>query len=143
LPGRLADVVLWSPAGFGVKPVLVLKSGHFAWGPLGEGNASVEAAEPVAFGPHWAAMGSAPAAVGLTFVSQAAIKSGLRKRLGSKRRFVAVSGPRGVRRSSLVANTAVVNIQIDPGDGTVRLGGRLVTSPPADEVPLSSRYLLS
>jgi urease subunit alpha len=143
LPGRLADVVLWSPAGFGVKPVLVLKSGHFAWGPLGEGNASVEAAEPVAFGPHWAAMGSAPAAVGLTFVSQAATESGLRKRLGSKRRFVAVSGTRGVRRSSLVANTAVVNIQIDPGDGTVRLGGRLVTSPPADEVPLSSRYLLS
>jgi urease subunit alpha len=143
LPGRLADVVLWSPAGFGVKPVLVLKAGHFAWGPLGEGNASVEAAEPVVFGPHWAAMGSAPAAVGLTFVSQAAIKSGLRERLGSKRRFVAVSGTRGVRRSSLVANTAVANIQIDPGDGTVRMGGRLVTSPPADEVPLSSRYFLS
>jgi urease subunit alpha len=142
LPGRLADIVLWSPASFGVKPVLVLKSGHFAWGPLGEGNASVEAAEPVVFGPHWAAMGSAPSAVGLTFVSQAALESGLRERLGSKRRFVAVSNTRAVRRTSMLANTAVAPIQIDPGDGAVRLGGRLVTSPPADQVPLSARYLL-
>jgi urease subunit alpha len=142
LPGRVADIVLWSPASFGVKPVLVLKSGHFAWGPLGEGNASVESAEPVMFGPHWAAMGAAPATVGLTFVSRAALESGLRERLGSERRFVAVSGTRGVRRSSLLANTAVTPIRIDPRDGAVRLGERLLASPPVGEVPMSSRYLL-
>jgi urease subunit alpha len=142
LPGRLADVVLWSPASFGVKPALVLKSGHFAWGPLGEGNASVEDAEPVVVGPHWAAMGSAPATVGTTFVSRAALESRLQERLGSRRRFVAVSDTREVRRTSLLANTAVTPIQIDPGDGTVRLDGRLLVSAPTDEVPLSSRYLL-
>ena len=142
LPGRLADVVLWAPASFGVKPALVLKAGHFAWGPLGEGNASVEGAEPSVAGPHWAAMGSAPAAVSTTFVSRAALEAGLRERLGSRRRFVAVCGIREVRRSSLVANTAVAPIEIDPGDGTVRLDGRPLTSPPADEVPMSSRYLL-
>ena len=124
LPGRLADIVLWSPASFGVKPALVLKSGHVAWGPLGEGNASVEDAEPVVVGPHWAATGAAPAAVGTTFVSRAASESGLKKRLGSRRRFVPISGTRQVRRASLLANTAVPGIQIDPGEGTVRLDGR-------------------
>jgi urease subunit alpha len=142
LPGRLADVVLWPPASFGVKPAVVLKSGHLGWGPSGEGNASVEGAEPVVVGPHWAAMGAAPATVGSTFVSLAAHESGLRERLGSRRRFVPVSGTREVRRASLLANTAVTPIQIDPSDGTVRLDGRLLTSPPTNEVPLGSRYLL-
>lgn len=142
LPGRLADIVLWSPASFGVKPFLVLKSGHFAWGPLGEGNASIEGAEPVIVGPHWAAMGEAAATVATTFVSQAALESGIRQRLGSRRRFASVSGTRAVRRASLLANTAVTPIQIDAGDGAVRLDGRLVTSTPTDEVPLSSRYFL-
>jgi hypothetical protein len=123
-----------------VKPALVLKSGHFAWGPLGEGNASVEDAQPIVVGPHWAATGSAPATVGTTFVSRAALDSGLRERLGSRRRFVAVSGTRQVRRTSLLANTAVASIQIDPGDGTVRLDGRVLASSPTDEVPMSSRY---
>lgn len=142
LPGRLADIVLWSPASFGVKPELVLKSGHFAWGPSGEGNASIEGAEPVIAGPHWAAMGMAPAVVGTTFVSRAAHESGLRERLGSKRRFVAVAGTREVRRASLLANTAVAPIQIDPADGSVSLADRPLTSLPVDEVPMSARFLL-
>lgn len=142
LPGRLADIVLWSPASFGVKPELVLKSGHFAWGPSGEGNASIEGAEPVIAGPHWAAMGMAPAVVGTTFVSRAALESGLRERLGSKRRFVAVAGTREVRRASLLANTAVAPIQIDPADGSVSLADRPLTSLPVDEVPMSARFLL-
>ena len=94
-PGRLADIVLWEPARFGVQPALVLKAGHFAWGPLGEGNASVEGAEPVAFAPHWAATGGAPASVATTFVSQAALDAGIRERLGSARRFVAARDTRG------------------------------------------------
>ena len=141
LPGRLADIVLWSPASFGVKPALVLKSGHFAWGPLGEGNASVEGAEPVIVGPHWAAIGTAPAAVATTFVSRAALESGMRERLGSRRRFAPSRDP-AVRRASLLANTAVAPIQIDPRDGVVRLGARVLTSTPTVEVPMSARYLL-
>ena len=142
LPGRLADVVLWSPASFGVKPALVLKSGHFAWGPLGEGNASVEDAEPVRTGPHWGAMGTAPASIGTTFVSKVALESGLRDRLGSHRRFVAISGTREVRRGSLLSNTAITPVEIDPADGTVRLEGRVLACAPSDTVPMSRRYLL-
>ncbi len=142
LPGRMADIVLWSPGGFGVKPELVLKSGHVAWGPSGEGNASIEGAEPVIVGPHWAAMGAAAASVSVTFVSRAALESGLRDRLGSHRRFVAVAGTREVRRSSLVANTAVTPVEIDPVDGSVRLEGRTLACSPASEVPMSARHLL-
>jgi urease subunit alpha len=143
LPGGIADVVLWRPGSFGMKPALVLKAGHFAWGPLGEGNASVDAAEPVRFSRHWAALGTAPSTVATTFVSRAALESGLRERLGSRRRFAAVSGTRNVRRSSLVANTAVAPVEIDPRDGTVRLHGRVVACEPVGEVPLSRRHLLA
>ena len=142
LPGRLADIVLWAPAAFGVKPALVLKSGHFAWGPLGEGNASIEACQPVLVGPHWAGTGAAGTSVGTTFVSQAAYDSGLRERLGSRRRFTAVAQTRAVRRSSLVANTATAAVEIGPTDGTVTLDGRVVACPPTDSVPMSRRYFL-
>ena len=73
-PGRLADVVLWRPASFGVRPELVLKSGYWAWGALGEGNASVELAEPVRYRPHWGALGNAAASLATTFVSRAALR---------------------------------------------------------------------
>ena len=142
LPGRLADVVLWRPASFGVKPALVLKAGHFAWGPLGEGNATVEAAEPVRYSRHWAALGTAPSTVATMFVSRAALESGLRDRLGSRRRFVAVSGTRGVRRSSMIANTAVIPVQIDPDDGTVRSAGRVLTSEPVAQLPMGRIHLI-
>jgi len=141
-PGRLADIVLWEPARFGVQPTLVLKSGHVAWGPLGEGNASVEGAEPVAYAPHWAATGGAPASVATTFVSQASLDAGIRERLGSARRFVAARDTRGVRRDSLIANREAPPVEIDPSDGTVRLDGRVLRCDPVAEVPLNRRYLL-
>jgi urease subunit alpha len=141
-PGRLADVVLWDPARFGVEPALVLKAGHFAWGPLGEGNASVEDTQPVRFGPHWAATGAAPASVATTFVSQAAFDAGIRDRLGSARRFVAAHGTRAISRATLVANREVPAIEVDPADGAVRLDGRPLRCDPVDRVPLGRRYLL-
>ena len=142
LPGRLADVILWRPGSFGVKPTLVLKSGHAAWGPLGEGNATVESVEPVRYAPQWAALGTAPATVAATFVSRAALDNGLRERLGSRRRFTAVSRTRDVHRSSLVANSAVTPVRVDPADGTVRLDDRVLASEPVAELPLGRRYLL-
>ena len=142
-PGHLADIVLWRPAAFGVKPELVLKAGFFAWGALGQGNASVEGTEPVTFGPHWGATGDAAAALSTTFVSGAALEGGIRQRLGSRRRFVAVHGTRSVTRGSLVRNTAVPPIQVDPADGTVTLEGRVLAVDPVSEVPLNRRYLLA
>jgi urease subunit alpha len=142
LPGRLADIVLWSPGAFGVKPALVLKSGHVAWGPLGEGNATIEGCEPVLMGPHWGGTGAAGTSVGTTFVSRAAYEAGLRESLGSGRRFAAVAQTRGVRRASLVANTAAIPVDIAPADGTVTLDGRVVACPPTKSVPMSRRFLL-
>ena len=141
-PGRLADVVLWHPSRFGVKPELVLKGGHFAWGPSGEGNGSVERAEPVRYGAHWGATGDAPSSVGLTFVSQAALDAGFADRLRTRRSVVAVHGTRAVRRDSLVRNVAVPAIEVDASDGTVTLDGRVLACEPVTEVPLSRRYLL-
>jgi urease subunit alpha len=140
-PGRVADVVLWRPAAFGVRPEVVLKAGYWAWGALGEGNASVELAEPVRYRPHWGALGNAAASLGTTFVSRAALEGGLAERLGTRRRVVAVHGTRTVRRDGLHRNTAVANIAVDP-EGTVTLDGRVLASPPATGLPLNRRYLL-
>ena len=142
-PGRLADIVLWRPSAFGVKPELILKAGAFAWGGLGEGNATVERAEPVRYGAHWGALGDAAAALSTTFVSRAALEGGIRERLGSRRRFAPVTGTRSATRGSLVHNTAVLPVEVDPGDGTVTLEGRVLGVEPVWEVPLSRRYLLA
>jgi urease subunit alpha len=141
-PGRLADIVLWEPASFGVKPALVLKAGNTAWGPLGDGNATVEGSQPTRYRRHWGAYGSAAAADALTFVGQPALRSGLAARLGTERRLVAVGGCRGLTRASLARNRATAPIVIDPRDGRVTLGGQALAVDPAREVPLSRRYLL-
>ena len=142
-PGRLADIVLWRPGYFGVRPELILKAGHFAWGPLGEGNAAVEGAEPRRYGAHWGGLGRTPASLSVTFVSQAAIDAGVAARLGGERRLVAVSGTRSVRKDSLIAGRACPPVTVDPADGSVRLDGRMVAADPVAYVPLSRRYLLA
>jgi urease subunit alpha len=142
-PGRMADIVLWRPERFGVRPELVLKAGVFAWGALGQGNASVERAHPVRQGPHWGGSGRAAASIATTFVSRLALDAGIRERLGSHRRFVAVGRTRDLTREALVANRAVPAIEVDPSDGTVELDGRVLEVDPVTEVPLSRRYLLA
>ncbi len=142
-PGRLADIVLWRPGFFGIRPELILKAGHFAWGAFGEGNASVEDSQPRRYGPHWGGLGLAPASLSVTFTSAAALDAGLPDRLGSSRRFAAVSGTRTVRRDHLVAGRACPQIAVKPSDGTVMLGGRVLLARPVTEVPLSRRYLLA
>jgi urease subunit alpha len=142
-PGRLADIVLWRPGYFGVRPELVLKGGHLAWGPLGEGNATVEGAEPRRYRPHWGALGRAPARLSVTFVSRAALDSGIAASLGGERRLVPVSGTRSVRRDQLTAGRANPPVTVDAADGTVRLNGRVLAAAPVTEVPLSRRYLLA
>ena len=141
-PGRLADIVLWEPAYFGVKPALVLKSGLSAWGPLGEGNATVEGAEPTRYGPDWGGTAGAAASLSVTFVSGATADAdppGLRRH---GRRLIAVRGTRGLERSSLVRNRVTADIEVDRRDGSVMLAGRLLAIDPVTEVPLSRRYLL-
>jgi urease subunit alpha len=141
-PGRLADIVLWAPATFGVRPQAVFKGGMPAWGPLGEGNATVRLAQPVRYGPDWGALGAAAAAGSALFVSQAALEAGIAARTGTGRRVLAVRGCRSLTRADLWANRAVVPVEVDPRDGTVTLGGRVLAAEPVQSVPLSRRYLL-
>ncbi|OGO56165.1 MAG: hypothetical protein A2V84_13455 [Chloroflexi bacterium RBG_16_70_13] len=140
--GRIADIVLWKPAWFGAKPEYVLKGGHFAWAPIGEGNATVERAEPTRYARDFAGLQHAAPSVAVTFVSRTADPERLRRRLDSGRAFIAVAGCRGLTRASLARNRATVEIVVDPGDGRVTLDGIEVAAPPAIDVPLSRRYFL-
>jgi urease subunit alpha len=142
-PGRLADLVLWEAASFGVKPVMVLKAGVVAWSAMGEGNASVHGAQPTRYGRDWGATGVAPAAVSATFVSAAALDAGIAEALGTRRRLVAVRDTRSIRRDDLARNRTVPPIEVSPEDGTVTLDGRVLRSDPVADVPLSRRYLLA
>jgi urease subunit alpha len=138
--GRLADVVLWEPGWFAVKPALVLKSGIVAWAPLGEGNASVEGAEPTRYRPDWGGLPGPAASLSATFVSGGVTGSPDLRRHG--RSLIPVRGTRGLTRESLAWNRAVAPIQVDVADGTVSLGGRRLAVDPVGEVPLSRRYFL-
>jgi urease subunit alpha len=140
-PGRLADIVLWKPAWFGAKPELVLKSGYQAWGPLGDGNASVERAEPTRYRPDWgSAPGLAPR-LGVTVAAPSALDA-LRRRSVGGREVVAIGRTRGLTRADLVRNRATAPIEIDPTDGRVTLGGEPLAIDPVDELPLNRRYFL-
>ena len=141
-PGRLADIVLWKPAYFGAKPELVLKGGHPAWSPLGEGNATVEGAEPTRFAADWAGLGHAAPQVSALFVSSSADAAALRLRLDTGREVLAVAGCRGLTRDSLHLNRVTAPIEVDPVDGRVTLRGRPLAAEPLTEVPLSRRYFL-
>jgi urease subunit alpha len=139
--GRLADIVLWKPAWFGVKPELVLKSGFAAWAPLGEGNATVERAEPTRYRPDWGGSGVPATRLGVTFAAASAV-DGLRRRSTDGREVVAIGRTRGLSRADLIWNRATAPIDIDPVDGRVTLAGRSLAVEPVLEVPLSRRYFL-
>jgi urease subunit alpha len=140
-PGRLADIVLWKPAYVGVKPELVLKSGYPAWAPLGEGNATVERAEPTRYRPDWGGAGRVAARLGVTFAAIAATDA-LRRGSTPGREVIPIGRTRGLTRADLALNRATAPIEIDPIDGFVSLAGRHLAVEPVSEVPLSRRYLL-
>jgi urease subunit alpha len=142
-PGHIADMVLWDPASFGVKPLAVMKGGAVAWGPIGQGNASVHGAEPTRYGPDWGATGDASSSLSTTFVSAAALDGDIGRTLGTRRRVVAVRGTRGLMRRDLAANTEVPSIEVSRADGTVTLDGRVLAAEPVSGVPLNRRFLLS
>jgi urease subunit alpha len=141
-PGRLADLVLWKPGFFGVKPEWVFKGGFPAWGPLGEGNASLERAEPTRYRADWGGTAWAAPKVAVTFVSGGVDRAALARRLETRRTLVPISGVRGLSRSSLHANRATAPVDIDVRTGEVSLAGHPLAVAPATDVPLSRRYLL-
>ena len=141
--GKLADLVLWSPAFFGVKPDLVVKAGTIVAAPMGDPNASIPTPQPVHYQPMFGAFGKALTASSLVFTSQAAIDGGLRERLGVSKAFVAVENTRGgIGKASMIHNGATPDIQVDPETYAVTADGELLVCEPAVELPMAQRYFL-
>lgn len=141
--GKLADLVLWSPAFFGVKPDLVIKGGAIATALMGDPNASIPTPQPVYYRPMFGAFGGARTSTSLTFVSKAAASGGLRERLGLAKRVIAVENVRGgISKGSMIHNDATPKIDIDPETYEVRADGQLLVCEPAKELPMAQRYFL-
>ncbi len=140
--GKLADLVLWSPAFFGVKPEIVVKGGFIAYAQMGDPNASIPTPGPVFQRPMFGAFGSASAATSLTFLSRDATESGLAESLGLKKGISAVRDTRALSKGDMIHNDLLPDISVDPETYEVRVGGQLITSEPAAELPLAQRYFL-
>jgi urease subunit alpha len=141
--GKLADLVLWSPAFFGVKPDMIIKAGSIIAAPMGDPNASIPTPQPVHYRPMFAAFGKALTASSLVFVSHAAIDNGLRERLGVEKHFVAVENVRGgISKSSMIHNDAQPDISVDPETYAVHADGELLVCEPASELPMAQRYFM-
>jgi urease subunit alpha len=141
-PGKLADLVLWDPAFFGVRPHLVLKGGMVAWAAMGDANASIPTPQPVLPQPMFGAYGRVPGTTSLAFVSPAAVEAGLADQLGLDRPLVAVADVRRRTKSDLPENTALPHIEVEPDSFTVRVDGEVVEPQPVDELPMAQRYFL-
>ncbi|UCU93342.1 urease subunit alpha [Hydrogenophaga taeniospiralis] len=140
--GKWADLVVWKPAFFGVKPALVLKGGSIALAAMGDPNASIPTPQPVHYRPQFGAFGSALAKGSLTFVSQAGLRAGVGERYGLQKATVAVQNCRSVTKTSMVHNSYLPKMEIDPQRYTVRADGVLLTCEPASKLPMAQRYFL-
>jgi urease subunit alpha len=140
--GRLADLVLWKPAFFGVKPDLVLKSGTIALAAMGDPNASIPTPQPVHYRPMFGSFGRSLTHSMVTFVSRAALDAGIGEALGLRRPLLAVEGCRSVTKADMVLNDATPHIEVDPETYDVRADGQLLTCEPAEVLPMAQRYFL-
>ena len=141
--GKLADLVLWSPAFFGVKPDMVIKGGAIIAAQMGDPNASIPTPQPVHYRPMFGAFGKALTSTSVVFVSKAAIANDLRGKLGTVKDMVAVENVRGgISKESMIHNDATPDIRVDPETYTVTADGELLVCEPATELPMAQRYFL-
>src|ERR1700687_4915645 len=141
--GKLADLVLWSPAFFGVKPDCIIKGGSIVAAPMGDPNASIPTPQPVHYQPMFAAYGKSLTASSVVFASKAAVRGGLGKKLGIAKTLVAVENTRGgISKKSMIHNGATPRIEVDPETYEVKADGELLTCAPAEVLPMAQRYFL-
>jgi urease subunit alpha len=141
--GKRADLVLWHPAFFGVKPEMILLGGSIAAAPMGDPNASIPTPQPMHYRPMFASFGKLLTRSSVTFVSQAAYDDGLRDKLGVEKELVPVSNTRGgIGKASMIHNAATPHIEVDPETYEVRADGELLTCEAAKELPMAQRYFL-
>jgi urease subunit alpha len=141
-PGKLADLVLWDPAFFGVRPALVIKGGMIAYAEMGDANASIPTPQPVLPRPMFGACGVVPAQTSLAFVAPAAIDAMVSDRIGCKRTFAPVDNTRSVGKADMPLNDALPRIEVDLDTFVVRVDGEAVEPSPAAELPMAQRYFL-
>jgi urease subunit alpha len=141
-PRKLADLVLWRPAFFGVKPEMIVKGGFIAWSLMGDANASIPTPQPVLYRPMFGSFGGATAATSLTFLSKAALEDRLPGKLGLRKTPTAVEHCRTIGKASMIHNNAAPAIEVDPETYEVRADGELLTCEPATVLPLAQRYFL-
>jgi len=140
--GKLADVVLWRPAFFGIKPELVIKGGFIVWSAMGDSAASLMTCEPIQMRPQWGAFGSAKKALSVSFVNQLAIDNDVAGRLGLTKRLLPAKGVRKLNKQHMLHNDACPTIKVNPQTFDVTVDGKQATCDPAKELPLAQRYML-
>jgi urease subunit alpha len=141
-PGKIADLCLWKPAFFGVKPAMVIKSGMIAWAQMGDANASIPTPQPVQMRPMFGSYGRAIGSTSLTFVSQAAHQAGIADQLQLQKQVVPVSGTRKISKRDMKLNDLMPHMEVDPETYEVRADGELLTCEPATILPMAQRYFL-
>jgi urease subunit alpha len=140
--GKLADLVLWSPAFFGVKPDVILRGGMIVAALMGDPNASIPTPQPVYYRPMYGAYGKALTATAVTFLPSVAIERGLPAQLGIERVVLPARGIRAINKSRMVHNNATPNVTVDPETYEVRADGVHLTCEPASVLPMAQRYFL-
>jgi urease subunit alpha len=140
--GKLADLCLWKPAMFGVKPEMVLKGGLIAWAQMGDANASIPSPQPVYMRPMFGSFGLATATTSLTFMSQAGLEAEVPQRLGLRKTVVPTRNNRSLSKADLKLNDALPHIEVNPETYEVRADGELLTCEPATVLPMAQRYFL-
>jgi urease subunit alpha len=140
--GKRADLVLWKPAFFGVKPEMVLMGGTIVCAQMGDPNASIPTPQPVYSRPMWGAYGRSVEHSAVTFVSEAALSHDIRGTLGLAKQTLAVRNTRGIGKKDLILNTALPHIEVNPETYEVRADGELLTCEPAHILPMAQRYFL-
>jgi urease subunit alpha len=141
-PGKIADVVLWRPAFFGIKPELVVKGGFIAWSPMGDSAASLMTCEPLIMRPQWGAFGRAKQALSACFVNPRAIAAGIASRLELSKPLLPARGTRKLGKRDMLHNDACPKVTVDPQTFAVHVDGELATCEPVSVVPLAQRYML-
>lgn len=140
--GKIADLVLWHPAFFGVKPEMVIKGGFIAWSQMGDANASIPTPQPVYMRPMFGSYGGAIAKTAFTFISQAAMERGIPDQLGLHKQVLAVKGTRNISKRDMKLNDALPRMEVDSETYEVRADGELLTCEPASVLPMAQRYFL-
>ncbi len=140
--GKLADICLWKPAFFGVKPEIVIKGGAIAWAQMGDPNASIPTPQPIHMRPMFGSFGGAIGSTSLTFISKAAAEADIASQIGLQTSTVAVSGCRNLSKADMKLNDYQPTMEVDPETYEVRADGQLLTCEPAEELPMAQRYFL-